>query len=157
MESFNTRLQQERKRLKLTQEALGAIGGVESNAQTSYETGKRWPRADYLQRVSLAGVDITYLMTGERNQLAAPPVATAPAPTQTASVNEAAPMVSALIASLGQNLRLTASTIAAITNTESLTKRAREDIAEGLRDFHSESDRFTTLACSLCRPVQRDR
>ncbi|MGN2430114.1 helix-turn-helix domain-containing protein [Pseudomonas syringae] len=64
MKGIGTRLKQERLRLKLSQSALGAIGGVETNAQGNYENGARSPRADYLSRIAEAGVDITYLVTG---------------------------------------------------------------------------------------------
>jgi transcriptional regulator with XRE-family HTH domain len=43
---------------------MGAIGGVETNAQGNYENGIRSPRADYLSRISEAGVDVTYVVTG---------------------------------------------------------------------------------------------
>jgi transcriptional regulator with XRE-family HTH domain len=64
MNGIGKRLRQERKRLKLTQSALGAIGGVEANAQGHYESGQRLPRADYLFRVAAAGVDISRVVTG---------------------------------------------------------------------------------------------
>ncbi len=64
MNGIGKRLKQERKRLKLTQSALGAIGGVEANAQGHYESGQRLPRADYLFRVAAAGVDINRVVTG---------------------------------------------------------------------------------------------
>lgn len=147
MGSFGARLKRERNRLKLTQEAFANFGGVEPNAQTNYETGKRWPRADYLQQVSAIGVDITYLMTGERS----PPVAPSAAPelNLAASGNESTKVATTLITSLGQNLMLTAHLMAAIANTENLTKDARGQIAEGLRDVHSETERFASLVSSL--------
>jgi transcriptional regulator with XRE-family HTH domain len=58
------RLKQERVRLKLSQSALGAIGGVETNAQGNYENGLRYPRADYLSRIAKGGVDVAYVVTG---------------------------------------------------------------------------------------------
>lgn len=66
MTGIGPRLRQERHRLKLSQSALGAVGGVETNAQGNYENGTRWPKADYLLRLAEAGVDITYLLTGVR-------------------------------------------------------------------------------------------
>ncbi|WP_163033462.1 helix-turn-helix domain-containing protein, partial [Pseudomonas viridiflava] len=50
MTGIGPRLKRERLRLKLSQSALGAIGGVETNAQGNYENGIRSPRADYLSR-----------------------------------------------------------------------------------------------------------
>lgn len=66
MTSFGTRLHTERKRLSLTQEEFGNLGGVERNAQSEYESDKVFPKADYL--MSLAGhqVDVVYLIYGER-------------------------------------------------------------------------------------------
>lgn len=64
MTGIGPRLKRERLRLKLSQSAMGAIGGVETNAQDNYENGIRSPRADYLSRISAAGVDVTYVVTG---------------------------------------------------------------------------------------------
>ncbi|MBC3953458.1 MULTISPECIES: helix-turn-helix domain-containing protein [Pseudomonas] len=64
MTGIGPRLKQERLRLKLSQNALGAIGGVETNAQGNYENGIRSPKADYLSRVSDAGIDVSYVVTG---------------------------------------------------------------------------------------------
>lgn len=65
MTGIGPRLKRERVRLKLSQSALGAIGGVETNAQGNYENGMRYPRADYLSRVSEVGVDVGYVVTGQ--------------------------------------------------------------------------------------------
>jgi transcriptional regulator with XRE-family HTH domain len=64
MSGIGQRLKQERLRLKLSQSALGAVGGVETNAQGNYENGVRSPRADYLSRVAEVGVDVAYVVTG---------------------------------------------------------------------------------------------
>ncbi|KTC58231.1 helix-turn-helix domain-containing protein [Pseudomonas savastanoi] len=64
MTGIGPRLKKERLRLKLSQSALGAIGGVETNAQGNYENGIRSPRADYLSSISNAGVDVAYVVTG---------------------------------------------------------------------------------------------
>ncbi|KWS35814.1 helix-turn-helix domain-containing protein [Pseudomonas syringae] len=64
MTGIGPRLKKERLRLKLSQSALGAIGGVETNAQGNYENGVRSPRADYLSSISNAGVDVAYVVTG---------------------------------------------------------------------------------------------
>ncbi|WP_268800557.1 helix-turn-helix domain-containing protein [Pseudomonas huanghezhanensis] len=65
MNDIGKRLKQERKRLNLTQGQMGAIGGVEVNAQGHYESGQRIPRADYLFRIAAVGVDINHVVTGE--------------------------------------------------------------------------------------------
>ncbi|RMT84097.1 Helix-hairpin-helix DNA-binding motif-containing protein [Pseudomonas viridiflava] len=64
MPGIGPRLKRERLRLKLSQSALGAIGGVETNAQGNYENGIRSPRADYLSRIADAGIDVSYVVTG---------------------------------------------------------------------------------------------
>lgn len=67
MSDFSERLREERKRLKLTQGDMAAAGGVKANAQVNYEKGERAPSADYLQKVLAAGIDVTYLLTGQRS------------------------------------------------------------------------------------------
>jgi transcriptional regulator with XRE-family HTH domain len=64
MTGIGQRLKQERLRLKLSQSALGTIGGVETNAQGNYENGVRSPRADYLSKIAQAGVDVAFVVTG---------------------------------------------------------------------------------------------
>ena len=66
MNSIFTRLAYERSRLGLNQTEFGAIGGVTLNTQNRYETGKRTPDADYLERIAKAGVDVHFILTGER-------------------------------------------------------------------------------------------
>lgn len=66
MNTFHERLREERERLNLTQPQLAAFGGVKKNAQGQYENGERQPKADYLQAIAAAGVDIGYLLTGIR-------------------------------------------------------------------------------------------
>lgn len=67
MKGFGQRLRQERNRLKLSQSALGAVGGVETNAQGNYENGTRSPKAYYLLRIAEAGVDLNYVLSGNRS------------------------------------------------------------------------------------------
>ncbi|WP_426139664.1 helix-turn-helix domain-containing protein [Pseudomonas sp. DWP3-1-2] len=70
MEGIGTRLKSERKRLDLSQQELGAIGGIEANAQGLYERGKRFPNAGYLGAIAEAGVDVLFVITGTRKVLA---------------------------------------------------------------------------------------
>lgn len=79
MIKMGLRLKKERLRLKLSQSALGAIGGVEINTQSNYENGTRSPKADYLSLIARAGVDITYVITGFSMDRARP-VVSAPYP-----------------------------------------------------------------------------
>ncbi|WP_136064337.1 helix-turn-helix domain-containing protein [Modicisalibacter radicis] len=67
MSGIGDRLLEERKRLKLSQTALGEIGGVHSNAQRNYEKGTRSPDAAYLSAVAAKGVDVLYVLTGRRS------------------------------------------------------------------------------------------
>ncbi|RLM12849.1 helix-turn-helix domain-containing protein [Gibbsiella quercinecans] len=61
------RLKEVRERLDLSQEAFGEIGGVKKLAQLKYEKGDRVPDADYLARLSNAGIDILYIISGVRS------------------------------------------------------------------------------------------
>lgn len=63
---FGARLKDERRRMGRTQHAFGEIGGVGKLAQLNYEKGGRMPSVDYLRRLGEHGVDIAYLLTGER-------------------------------------------------------------------------------------------
>lgn len=65
MDTFSSRLKQERLRNKLTQHALAELGGVQPNAQGHYESGQRMPKADYLVATS-GTLDIAYIITGKR-------------------------------------------------------------------------------------------
>lgn len=66
MKFMGSRLTQERKRIGLSQESLAILGGVKANAQGHYESGKRRPRADYLAAISVSGVDVNFVVTGQR-------------------------------------------------------------------------------------------
>lgn len=64
--SIGERLLEERKRLGVSQEELGFVGGVKKNAQFQYESGERVPKADYLELIAKSGVDVAYVITGQR-------------------------------------------------------------------------------------------
>lgn len=66
MDSVGYRLREERGRLELSQTELGEIAGIAKNTQMLYESDKRSPKADYLSAVAEAGVDVQYVITGER-------------------------------------------------------------------------------------------
>lgn len=65
------RLREERERLRLTQSAFGAIGGVKKVAQINYEKGTRSPDSRYLSALAAKGVDVEYILTGTRRGPAA--------------------------------------------------------------------------------------
>ncbi|BAP44630.1 transcriptional regulator [Pseudomonas sp. 21LCFQ02] len=69
MDTFATRLKQERKTLGLTQQQFASLGGVEVNAQAMYESGVRVPRSAYLVELWQNGVDVLYLISGRRTAL----------------------------------------------------------------------------------------
>lgn len=64
-EKFAKKLREERVRLGLTLEELAAVGGVKLLAQHNYETAKRSPDANYLERVAQVGVDVARLLMAQ--------------------------------------------------------------------------------------------
>ena len=62
-----SRLKAERQRLGMTQEAFGTSCGVLKGAQINYESGKRHPDTDYLAAAAQIGVDVLYVITGQRS------------------------------------------------------------------------------------------
>lgn len=64
MSGIGDRLREERERLRLSQGNFGEIGGVKANAQGKYESGERFPDAEYLAAVAEKGVDVLYVVTG---------------------------------------------------------------------------------------------
>ncbi|MGH8416474.1 MAG: helix-turn-helix domain-containing protein [Pseudomonas sp.] len=71
MKDIGSRLKEERKSLGLSQQEFGAIGGVEANAQGKYESGERIPRSDYLAALGKKGVDVLYVLSGNRTPMSA--------------------------------------------------------------------------------------
>ena len=65
--SFGKRLKEERKRLKLTQPELAEIAGTTKSTQLLYEKDTMRANSDYLTAIAAAGVDVGYLLTGERS------------------------------------------------------------------------------------------
>lgn len=66
MDTFASRLKEERKAQGLTQQQFASLGGVEVNAQAMYESGARVPRSPYLVELWQHGVDVLYLISGRR-------------------------------------------------------------------------------------------
>ena len=64
MDNFPIRLKQERQRLHMNQTEFAGSGGVQKQAQFTYEKGLRYPDASYLARIAEVGVDVLYLLTG---------------------------------------------------------------------------------------------
>lgn len=60
------RLKEERERLGFNQTDFAAQAGASKNSQYNYEKGERSPDAAYLSAVADQGVDVLYVVTGER-------------------------------------------------------------------------------------------
>lgn len=61
---FNERLRKIREETQLNQEEFAKLGGVKISAQANYERGLRYPTLEYLLKLSEAGIDVAYLVTG---------------------------------------------------------------------------------------------
>lgn len=68
LDDVSTRLQQERKRIGLSQEAFGNEVGVSKRTQAGYEGGSNAPDALYLIGAARLGVDIAYVLFGLRSE-----------------------------------------------------------------------------------------
>lgn len=66
--SFGDRLAEERKRLGLKQLEFANRVGSDVAKQSLYENDRRELRASYLARLADAGVDVVYILTGERTR-----------------------------------------------------------------------------------------
>lgn len=70
---IGVRLRQERERLGKTQADMGSVAGVTRQTQSNYESGERAPDVSYLAAIAQIGVDVQYVVTGERQSTAQPP------------------------------------------------------------------------------------
>jgi transcriptional regulator with XRE-family HTH domain len=66
MSTLGNRLREEREKLRITQEAFGKFADVSRGAQGRYESDERSPDAEYLARIAALGVDVLYVVTGQR-------------------------------------------------------------------------------------------
>jgi transcriptional regulator with XRE-family HTH domain len=64
--NIGERLKEERVRLGFNQADFAAFAGVAKTSQFNYEKGERSPDAAYLAAVAERGVDVLYVVTGER-------------------------------------------------------------------------------------------
>lgn len=64
---FFERLKEERKRLKMNQTQFAELAGTTKNSQLNYEKGNVCPSATYLAAIAAAGVDVQYVLTGQRS------------------------------------------------------------------------------------------
>lgn len=68
--SFGARLAEERKRLGLRQVEFAGLVGIDPPKQSLYENNRRELRGDYLARLAGAEVDVVYVLTGRRGDVA---------------------------------------------------------------------------------------
>jgi transcriptional regulator with XRE-family HTH domain len=61
------RLKEERERVGLTQNEAAALCNVSKRAYCSYEAGS-YPKTDLLMALADAGIDVIYILTGQRSQ-----------------------------------------------------------------------------------------
>ncbi|PKL95372.1 MAG: transcriptional regulator [Gammaproteobacteria bacterium HGW-Gammaproteobacteria-8] len=66
MSSMGDRLREERERLKYGQEEFAALAGLHRTAQSRYERDVREPDAGYLAALAPYGLDVLYVLTGQR-------------------------------------------------------------------------------------------
>jgi len=65
------RLKEERIRLHLNQSQLASLGGVSKSALSSYEAAARFADTRFLRQIQENGVDIFYVLTGQKLQKSA--------------------------------------------------------------------------------------
>lgn len=61
------RLKAERRRLNLSQEELAVAGGIRRSTLYQYERGDRRPSLDFLLKTASAGVDLNFIIFGQRS------------------------------------------------------------------------------------------
>uniref|UniRef100_A0A3B0LVG0 HTH cro/C1-type domain-containing protein n=1 Tax=Arsenophonus endosymbiont of Trialeurodes vaporariorum TaxID=235567 RepID=A0A3B0LVG0_9GAMM len=66
MTNLAKKIKEERKRIGLTQVQFAKVAGVQPTTQVNYEKGIRVPDAAYLKKAAIAGVDVLYIITGQR-------------------------------------------------------------------------------------------
>lgn len=64
--SIGQRLKEEREKLGLSQIGMAEKASVSRATQQNYEYDLRSPDAEYLAKVAALGVDVQYVVTGER-------------------------------------------------------------------------------------------
>lgn len=72
LDTVGARLGAERRRMGLSQEAFGKLGGSSKPSQVRYESGDRSPDGDYLSAIAKHGADVLYILTGERSAASLP-------------------------------------------------------------------------------------
>ena len=66
--NLGDRLREERERLGYTQPAFAEVAGAKKHAQINWEKGAAFPNAAALEAWSKVGLDVLYVVTGQRSQ-----------------------------------------------------------------------------------------
>ena len=66
--NLHERLKEERERIGLSQTAFAALAGASKHAQINWEKGAASPNAAALAAWADAGLDVLYVVTGQRSQ-----------------------------------------------------------------------------------------
>ena len=66
--TIGKRLKEERERLKLSQTSFGEIAGMGKTTVIAWERGTAYPNAAFLEASANFGVDVYYVITGERHE-----------------------------------------------------------------------------------------
>lgn len=69
MKKVGERLKEERARLALTQREISNLAGITQTTYSKYELGERTPTLEAVDGFYRLGMDISYLLTGERPSL----------------------------------------------------------------------------------------
>lgn len=64
---IGARLREERDRLELSQDAVAEHVGTSRRTQLAWEKGDQFPNAEVLRRASELGIDVLYVVTGQRS------------------------------------------------------------------------------------------
>jgi len=64
--TIGDRLKEERERLHLSQTSLAEGAGTTKKTQIDYEKNNTPPKANYLATVATYGIDVAYVITGQR-------------------------------------------------------------------------------------------
>jgi transcriptional regulator with XRE-family HTH domain len=65
--TFGQRLAEERERIGRTQEQLGVLVGASKRSVIDWEGDEASPKAVYLEKMAPEGIDVLYLLTGQRS------------------------------------------------------------------------------------------
>ncbi|HBO9342665.1 helix-turn-helix domain-containing protein [Pseudomonas aeruginosa] len=132
LSTIGERLREERERKGMNQSSFAEVGGVQKRAQINYEKDERHPDAAYLAAIAAAGVDVLYVLTGQRAPLATDQAYVAPSQHMTEKTN---PVTHSVVAEPLGEYRLNQREKALIENyrgSDEEGRRAMESTASAL-------------------------